>query len=57
MGWKSAWSTMLSSWEVSFVGSEGFVLVGSVEVVVITMLKVRCRTDVNEMLSMLLKGK
>jgi hypothetical protein len=39
------------------VGSEGFVLVGSVEVVVITMLKVRCRTDVNEMLSMLLKGK
>jgi hypothetical protein len=48
---------MLSSWEVSFVGSEGFVLVGSVEVVVITMLKVRCRTDVNEMLSMLLKGK
>jgi hypothetical protein len=48
---------MLSSWEVSFVGSEGFVLVGSVVVVVITMLKVRCRTDVNEMLSMLLKGK
>jgi hypothetical protein len=41
---------MLSSWEVSFVGSEG-------SVVVITMLKVRCRTDVKEMLSILLKGK
>jgi hypothetical protein len=39
---------------VLFSGSEP---VGSVVVVVITMLKVRWRTDVKEMLSMLLKGK
>jgi hypothetical protein len=49
MGWKSAWSTMLSSWEVVSFEVE--------ELVVMTMLKVRWRTEVKEMLSIVAKGK